>query len=63
MLKDGDLQNLSKVGPNMCFTADFYHWKSNVSWNHACMGNYQTCVPNSSIHLLRKRGGGEGMGR
>ena len=25
MLKDGDLQNLSKVGLNMCFTADLYH--------------------------------------
>ena len=29
MLKGGDLQNQSKVGLNMCFTADLYHWKSN----------------------------------
>ena len=29
MLKDGDLLNLSKVGLNMCFTVDLYHWKSN----------------------------------
>ena len=29
MLKDGDLQNLSKEGLNMCFTADLYYRKSN----------------------------------
>ena len=29
MLKDGDLQNLSKEGLNVCFTADLYYWKSN----------------------------------
>ena len=28
-LKGGDLQNLSKVSLNMCFTADLYHCKSN----------------------------------
>ena len=27
MLKDRDFQNLSKVGLNMCFIADLYHWK------------------------------------
>ena len=34
MLKDGDLQNSSKVGLNMCFTADLYHWNAIINISH-----------------------------
>ena len=52
--KMGDLQNLSKVGLNMCFTADLCHWKSNFEHFPLKFTGLATKLPKREI--LRQKG-------